>query len=538
MMSPLFIMIFVIVLFTLGYTLYAGRLEKLIGPSRKRETPAHAKYDGIDYVPAQHWSILFGHHFASIAGAAPIIGPIIAISIWGWAPALIWVVLGTIFIGGAHDYCSLMVSVRQGGTTIADITKKYVSNNAKMVFLMFLWLTLILIIAVFVHLSAKTFVFMPETVLPSLGLIPLAVLTGYLLYGLRLNQSLITVLALAVLIVLIFIGQRVPIELGANAVSTWSVVLLVYSMIASVTPVQRLLQPRDYISSFLLFFGLLFGIVGLFVNGGEIRIPAVAKPDAGSFLPMWPFLFVTVACGAISGFHSIVASGTTSKQLSNERDAKAVGYGGMVAEGLLSAMTIMVIVVSFKSIGALADVVKSQAGPIGAFGAAYGQVTSGILGGYGSFFAIIILNAFILTTLDTATRLGRYISQELFNITNRYIATFLIIVSAGALALSGKWIKIWPIFGSANQLIAALALIVITSWLMAKKKQVVYILVPTFFMLVTTMGALVLKVREFVLGKEPVLTVISIVLLGLAIFVFIEALEKARSIIKERLKNA
>lgn len=524
--------------FYFGLRFYSRRLEQLVGVDGTRKTPAHRKYDGVDFVPAKHWTVLFGHHFASIAGAAPIIGPIIALSIWGWGPALLWVVLGTIFVGGVHDYCSLMLSVKRGGMSIADITGRKISKAAKTVFLIFLWLTLILIIAVFVDLCAKTFVVKPEIVLPSLGLIPIALVTGYLLYTLKLHQPTVTVFSLAALVVLIYLGRILPIQIGAHALSIWSIVLLVYSFIASITPVQRLLQPRDYLSSFLLFFGLLFGYAGLIFFKGRIGLPVIVTHTGKDMLPLWPLLFVTVACGAISGFHSVVASGTTSKQLANEKNGRIIGYGGMVAEGLLSAMTILIIIVAFRNIGSLSEIVNQAGGPINAFGTAYGRVTQNILGGYGGLFAVIILNAFILTTLDTATRLGRYIGHELFNIKNRYLATIVVVLLSGWLALSDKWRDIWPIFGSANQLIAALALIVITSWLLTRKKKVIYTLIPAFFMLATAISALLIKIRECFVNREILLVIISIILLGLAAFVFIGSVVQVRILIRKRLKNA
>jgi len=527
-----------VLFFYFGIRFYSKRLGKIIGVDPSRKTPAHTKYDGVDYVPAKHWTVLFGHHFASIAGAAPIVGPIIAVSIWGWAPALLWVVLGTIFIGGMHDFFSLMISVKHDGASISDITKRCVSEKAKTVFLMFVWLTLILIIAVFVNICAKTFIAKPEIVLPSIGLVPVAVIVGFLLYKLKLHQPTVTILGLGMLAALMYLGKVFPIGLGGNPLVAWSIILLLYSLLASVTPVQTLLQPRDYLASFLLFFGLLFGYLGLIISGPSITLPAFVANRAKDVLPLWPFLFVTVACGAISGFHSIVASGTTSKQLSNERNGRMIGYGGMIAEGVLSAMTIMIIIVAFKNIGVLKDMIYKGSGPIGVFGTAYGSVTSSFLGGYGEIFAVIVLNAFILTTLDTATRIGRYVTQELFKIPNRYLATILVVLLSGWLALSDKWKDIWPIFGSANQLIAALALIVISSWLLMKGRKIIYTLLPTLFMLATTVGALVLKIKEYLGSNELVLMVISIVLLGLAVFIFFEAVWQTKDLMKKRLRNA
>jgi carbon starvation protein len=522
-MNALIVVGAAIVLFFLGYRFYAERVGRLLDIEPSRKTPAHTQYDGVDYVPAQHWTILFGHHFASIAGAAPIVGPILAVSIWGWGPTLVWIILGTIFIGGIHDFCSLIISVRHGGSTVADIAEETISKNAKIVFLSFVWLTLILIISVFVYISAKTLVVKPEIVVPSLGLIPVAIIVGILLYNVKMNQVAVTVLGLLALAGLMVVGSRFPIIIPGNGIVVWSVVLLVYSFVASITPVQILLQPRDYLSAFLLVFGLLGGYLGIVLTRPSIQYPAFTgwRFEEGGLL--WPVLFVTVACGAISGFHSLVASGTTSKQLANEAHAKRIGYGGMVAEGLLAVLALLLVAVAFTSKEELFSVVNSGAGPVGAFGQAYGSVAKVIFGGFAAPFAVMILNAFILTTLDTATRIGRYLTQELFGVRSKFIATVAVVALAGWLGLSGEWNEIWPVFGAANQLIAALALIVISSWLLSRGKTARYTIVPMAFMLITTVAALIVKIIEYSRARNFVLLPVSIVLVLLAIFICVEA---------------
>ncbi|MBL7156681.1 MAG: carbon starvation protein A [Candidatus Omnitrophica bacterium] len=516
--------------FLFGFFFYSKRVEKLIKIDPRRKTPAYTKYDGVDYVPAKHWSVLFGHHFASIAGAAPIVGPILAVSIWGWAPALIWVVLGSVFIGGIHDYCSLIISTRHGGTSIADIAKDTISKNAKIVFLIFLLLTLILIISVFVHICAKTFIVKPEIAIPSLSLIPIAILVGFLLYNLKLHQPTVTVLGLGLLVGAMFLGRHYPIILGDNATHIWGVILLCYAFLASVTPVNILLQPRDYLSSYLLLFGIVFGYVGIILTRPDISFPAFLGWGGTRNLKLWPILFVTVACGAVSGFHSVVASGTTSKQLESEKDARRIGYGAMITEGILAVMAVLVIAAAFKETNTLAEVVERGAGPVGAFGIGYNEVTKIFLGTFGGVFAMMILNSFILTTLDTATRIARYLAQELFRIKNRFAATIIVVALAGWLGLSGEWNEIWPIFGSANQLIAALALIVITSWLLSRRKQVLYTLIPMLFMLATATGALILQFIGYAKTQNTLLLVVAFVLLCLAAFVLFEAFLAIRRI--------
>ena len=533
-MNSIFLVMAGGLLFLFGYVCYSKVISKAFRIDPKRKTPAYRKYDGVDYVPVKHWTVLFGHHFASIAGAAPIIGPVLAVSIWGWAPTVAWVILGTVFIGGIHDYCSLMVSIRHGGTSIADVAKDTISKNAKFVFLIFLLLTLILIISVFVDLCAKTFVVKPEIVVPSLGLIPIALLVGFLMYRLKLNQVVVTLLGLGLLAGCMFLGRFYPVALGEDALKIWAIVLLVYAFFASITPVNILLQPRDYLSSYLLIFGILFGYLGIIITRPEMSFPAFMGWQSAKGLSLWPILFVTVACGAISGFHSVVASGTTSKQITNEKDARKIGYGAMLAEGLVALMAILVIAAAFKDKNVLQEVIERGSGPVGAFGIGYKEVTKSFLGNFGGIFAVLILNAFILTTLDTATRIARYLAQELFRIKNRFAATIIVVALAGWLGLSGEWNEIWPIFGSANQLIAALALIVITSWFLSRRRAVLYTLIPMLFMLVTATGALVLKIAQYKTEGNVLLLVITSVLLLLAVFVLFEAALSVRRVLSAK----
>lgn len=534
-MNSIIVLIASALLFAFGYAVYSKKIEKIFKIDPKRKTPAYRKYDGVDYVPAKHWSMLFGHHFASIAGAAPIIGPVLAISIWGWAPTVLWVVLGSIFIGGIHDYSALMLSIRHSGTSIADIAKDAISKRAKIIFLIFLWLTLILIISVFVDICARTFIVKPEIAVPSLGLIPIAILVGFFLYVVKLNQPAVTVLGLLLMAGSIVLGRYFPVTLGPNALQIWGTILLLYAFFASVTPVYILLQPRDYLSSYLLFFGILFGYAGLIWTRPDLNFPAFTSwTGAEEGLRLWPILFVTVACGAVSGFHSVVASGTTSKQITSEKDARRIGYGAMVVEGALALMAILVIAVSFKERGVLRELIQTGAGPVGAFSIGYNEVTKKFLGNFGGIFAIIILNAFILTTLDTATRIARYLTQELFRIKNRFAATTIVVALAGWLGLSGEWNEIWPIFGSANQLIAALTLVVVSSWLLSRRKPLLYALIPMVFMLATSTGALILKIMEYSKTGNALLLVVSSVLLCLAAFVFFEAVLAVIKIFKTK----
>lgn len=512
-MNSLIIVFFALILFFWAYSFYAKKMASLWHIDPKRPTPAYSKFDSVDYIPAKNWLVLFGHHFSSIAGAGPIIGPVIAVMLWGWLPALLWVIFGTILIGGVHDFGSLIISVREGGSSVADIAGAVISRRAKIIFSLFVWLALILVIAVFAYLCADTFVKEPRIVLPSLGLIPVAMLVGFLLYSLRANNALSTVLGLAFLVGLIFLGNFLPIS---NKINIWILVLFVYCYIASVLPVNILLQPRDYLSSFLLFFGVGAGYAGLLFSRPKITLPFYLK-YSGSEGYLWPMLFVTVACGAVSGFHALIASGTTSKQIANERYAKRIGYGGMVAEGIVAVLAIISASILFNPGQDFTAALKSSS-PIGIFAKGYGLITNSILCNYGSFIAITILNAFILTTLDTATRISRYLSEELFGIKNRYLSTLLITILGASLAFSGKWQKIWPAFGASNQLVAALALFVLSCWLLSQGKPAKFTIFPAFFMLVTTLAALVFQAVKYFNSKDTVLFVVSIVLIVLAGF--------------------
>jgi len=520
-MSAFVIALATFILLGFGYFYYAKRLEKIWHIDAKRPTPAHSKFDSVDYVPARNWLVLFGHHFSSISGAGPIIGPVIAVALWGWLPALLWVIVGSIFIGGTHDFGSLITSIREGGSSISDIAGKVISRRAKIIFSLFLWFALILIISVFAYLCADTFVKEPRIVLPSLGLIPVALLVGYLLYYVRANSIIVTCLGLALLLSLILIGNSFPITSG---IIFWIVILFLYCYISSILPVNILLQPRDYLASFLLFFGMAAGYLGILISRPKISMPYYTQWNVDN-TRLWPMLFVIVACGAVSGFHTLIASGTTSKQISSERHVKRVGYGGMLVEALLAVMAIIAVGILFKPGGGGISALESL-GPIGIFSQGFGLMTKGVLGDYGSLFAVTILNAFILTTLDTATRVSRYLSEELFQIKNRYLSTAIIIIVSLAFALSGQWNRIWPAFGAANQLVATLTLFVLGAYLISKNKPAKIVFLPALFMLVTAIGALVFQAVQYAKQKEIVLFVISVILLLLAGFMSLEFLAR------------
>ena len=499
-MSALWILFGALIWFTAGYWWYGRRLSKALGIDPQRATPAHTRRDGTDYVPAKNWLVLFGHHFSSICGAGPIIGPALAVAYWGWAPAIIWLLVGAVLMGAVADFTSLFVSIRSDGHSITEVARPEISRRARLLFSWFIWLALVLVIAVFAIFAARTFIADASAVVPSFGLIPIALLTGYLLYRTALSNRLVTFIGLTLLLLTLILGVKLPVELpsvfGMAPESTWIIVLLLYCFVASITPVNVLLQPRDYLAVFLLFAAIGIGVLGAVVTRPQMQPEAIhsftpaAWPGAG---PLWPMLFVTIACGAISGFHSLVSSGTTCKQIATEGHACRIGYGGMLVEGLVGVL-VLICVGAALTRSELADTLRAG-GPIAAFSDGYGVMTLPILGAYGKTFAIMALNAFVLTTLDTATRIGRYLTAELFGVRNKYLATGSVTLLAAGLALTGQWAYLWPAFGTSNQLIAALALLVGSCWLLNRGRSIVYTLVPASVMLITTLGAFVYQLR-------------------------------------------
>ena len=522
------IILIAVVAFFLGYRFYARKIEAMFGIDADRTTPAFTKTDGLDYIPAKNWLVLFGHHFSSIAGAGPIVGPVIAVCIWGWVPALLWVVLGSILLGGIHDFGSLMCSLREHGATIGDVAARSISKRAKLVLSIFTFFALILVIAVFAYFGANSFVQQPQIVIPSLGFIPLAIAVGLALYRFKWSPTGVTIVALLLVVATIVLGHQVPIVLGGQSLALWMAVLLVYCYIASIIPVNILLQPRDYLCSFLLFAGILLALAGILISRPDMNTPAFIA-NKGSLGYLWPMMFITVACGANSGFHSLIASGTTSKQIASERHAKRIGFGAMLLEGFLATIVIVLIVGGFTR-GEFDQHLADQTGPVSMYGLGFGNITAPLLGTWGMFIALTILNAFILTTLDSATRITRYIAEELFGIKNRYFSTLVIVVFAGWLAM-GKdradtplWQVIWPAFGASNQLVAALALLVISCWLLSKDKPIRYSMVPALFMLATSVTALCFQIISYWQNRQIVLIVISVILLASAFFLAWEVL--------------
>ncbi len=526
----------------MAYKIYGSFLEKkVIQADKNRITPAIELNDGIDYSPAKK-TILFGHHFSSIAGAGPIIGPLLGTLYFGWLGALLWVALGSVFLGAVHDYTSLMISVQNKGRSLADISEKTLGKRTRIIFSIFLWFALALVIAVFAVVASRTLVSQPEIVIPTFGLVFIAMIFGWLIYRKGFNIPVATVIALLILFFLIYIGSLLPVELptqifGLTAQNFWIIVLILYSLFASSLPVWFLLQPRDYISTWILFLGLGIGYLGLLIAHPPINAPAFVSFNSNGG-PLWPMLFVIIACGAISGFHSVVAGGTTAKQLPDEAAGKLIGYGGMVTEAALAGLVIFIAAAAlvWDPSGAESQLgfqylMTSVGDPIKAFATGYGHLASslpGITFVIGSFFGMVMLNAFVLTTLDTGTRLGRFIFSELFEekapfFNNRWVASSVILIFAAILGVSEGYKAIWPVFGASNQLVAALALIVVSSYLVGIKRPAKYTAYPAYFMLITTLAALCYQGYKFFNARSYLLAAVSVILIALALLITYDA---------------
>ena len=521
-MNAVVILLVGIVILVLGYIFYGGWLAKQWGVDPKRTTPAHELEDGNDYVPAKA-PVLMGHHFSSIAGAGPINGPIQA-AVFGWVPVMLWVLIGGIFFGAVHDFGALFASVRNKGQSIGEVIAESIGSRAKKLFLTFSYLTLILVVAAFASIVANTFkatytesgaldevasAANASTAMISILFIIIAIIFGMMVY--RRNASLVvsTVVGVAAIVVCMVVGYNWhPIYLNG---STWMVIVGIYIAIASVTPVWILLQPRDYLSSFLLYGMMIIAVVGIVGAHPTLSIPAftgfIDKAEYGSGVSlgsMFPALFVTIACGAISGFHSLVGSGTTAKQLDKESDAQPIAYGGMLIECALALISLCAVGYIWSEY-----VPNGITTPTAVFATGISRMCATIpflAGAENVIYAMLILavSAFCLTSLDTATRLARYMFQEFWLepgqtwkdatgfkrvLTNPYVATLITVVLGIALGMTG-YAKIWALFGAANQLLAALGLLAVAAWLGTMGKNNKMFLFPMAFMLIVTIVSL------------------------------------------------
>ena len=534
--------IYVAMYFTYGKSLQS----KVVRADPNRPTPAHKLYDGVDYVPA-HPAVLYGHHFASIAGAGPIVGPAVAMA-WGWLPSLVWVWFGNVFIGAVHDYLALMSSVRYDGKSIQWIAGKIMSKRTGIAFELYIWFALLLVVAAFVSVVAGIFSGTPEAATAAILFLVSAVILGWLLYKVKINFYLGTVIGLILVALSVFLGFKFPIVASKH---TWMLFLLVYIIFASSLPVWILLQPRDYLNAYILWFGLLLGGLAFIIVGakgaGTFTAPAFSTWSAnvvgGKPSPFWPTVPLVIACGALSGFHSVVGSGTSSKQLDNEIHGLLVGYGGMFTEGFLSVIVIASIAVYgftvLKDAGIAItasnwgakyaiEVVKHGL-KVGVFARSYAhglEDAFGISYKFGVVFASLWVSAFALTSLDTATRLGRFAWQEVFGmvvdtsqgiwktITNRWIASIILAGLGVYLAWGGSWLIIWPAFSGMNQMLASIAMMTSALWVYKIQKAGAWsyaVVIPALFLWITVTLALI----WFLAVVKPTLPIAIITAIGI-----------------------
>lgn len=554
-MNLLFIAVPVIVIYLLAFKIYGHVLAKVFELDEKKETPAVTKNDGMDYVPTKS-SILLGQHFAAIAAVGPIAGPIFAALGYGWMPGLLWVILGAIFIGGVHDFAALIASVRHGANSVAELVKLYISPRAYIFFLAFIWLSLIYVIIVFTDLTAAAFVtqpYGPGVASSSFLYLGLAVIMGIALYK-NMPVMKATLIFVPLVFVMIVLGQIFPVTLSQKK---WDIVILAYCFVASIIPMWVLLQSRGYLGGFILYTTFAAGILGILFGGIHVQYPSYIKtmligtPPPGG-LVLFPLLFTTIACGACSGFHGLVSSGTTSKQLAKETDAPLIGYGGMLMEGFVAVISLATVMMLMQG----TPDTQHPPDEIYARGIAHFMAVFGIPTAAGITFGKLAFATFIYDTLDVATRLGRYIFQELTGLKGRagaVIATLAtLILPAYAVTrtitdATGKviplWKIFWPIFGASNQLLAALTLTAITVWMKKEKKNTLITGIPMTFMLLVTFASLILILKPYLSdmfqGKfylQPIGTT-GVILFVLAIVLVVEALPKLLSVEKQNVKT-
>ena len=541
----------------LGYAIYGSFLRRVFELNDRMPTPAHSLEDGRDFVPANRWYLL-GQHLSAIAAAGPIVGPILAGLWFGWLPTFVWLIAGGIFIGGVHDMASLAASIRHKGRSIAEIIRSHMSRRAYFLFLLFLWFSIVYIIIAFTDITASTFTGHargPGVAASSMMYLVLALVMGIVLKTTKLPLPRATALFLPLVLVCIWLGPVLPLSIpvipGMDSRTTWDVILLGYCFIAAVIPVWLLLQPRGYLGGFFLAVTAGLSIVGItvgaFTHRWSVQFPALTQWTNPDGLPLVPLLFTTVACGACSGFHSIVASGTTSKQLNRESDALVVGFGGMLLESVVAIIALgTLIILTRAQAEKLADPNQIYARGIATF-----LDTIGINYEFAFNFALLAFATFVYDTLDVATRLGRYIFQELTGLKNKagIVLSTLATLCLPALCVTTKtrdaagnvipaWKVFWTVFGSSNQLLAAMTLLGLSVWLYRKKRPYPVTLIPAVFMTIVAVLSLVLILKPWLIrgisgagiSAEP-LVLTSIVLLVLAGLLIIES---AGIIIKHR----
>ena len=561
-MDALLIMIVTAVGYILMYRLYGkyvGRRIMRLNPDAR--VPSAEMEDGIDYVPTKR-QIIFGHHFTSIAGTGPIVGPAIAI-IWGWVPALIWVFVGSIFMGAVHDFGSLIISMRNKGKSLSEFTAKYITPNTRFYFFIIIFLELWLVIAIFGLVISVIFHMYPSSVIPVWFQVIIALNLGFLVNKKGKSILLWSLISVVLMYLTVVLGTYLPVEMstiaGIPATGIWTILLLIYAYIASTLPVTTLLQPRDFINSYQLLIAMGLMVIGVFFAAFTANMEVVApgvqmNPQAAP--PLWPFLFITIACGAISGFHSLVASGTSAKQVRNEPDALFVGYGSMITEGFLATLVIIAVAagigLGYEQDGQMLFGTHAWTNHYASWSAAGGlneKVGSFVIGaanmigttGIPVAVAIAIMGVFVAsfaaTTMDSATRVQRYVVTELFDFLkvkpfkNMYFTTFVVVATAALLAFvtgaDGKGaLTLWPIFGAVNQTLAGLALIVITMYLKRQSNTRWLISgIPAVFMVIMTLWASVMNEINFINDQNWLLAVVNGMIIVLVVLVVIEGIK-------------
>lgn len=531
-----------------GYFAYGRWIAKQFNLDDEAETPANKINDGEDFVPTRPF-YLFGQHFSAIAAAGPIAGPILACQYFGWLPCLLWIALGVVLIGAVHDFSTLTSSVRHGAQSIAEITREKLGNGAGRAMMAFIWIALIYVIVAFTDITAGTFVSGTEELqgianfnaggavaIASVLYLGISIVLGLVEKYLKPPLWLSTIIFVPATFALSFLGTKLSTVLVFEHLS-WSVLILIYCVVASLLPVWALLQPRGYLGGFVLYTALAVGIIGIFFGSYEIQQPYFKSFDFGGMTgAMFPFLFVTIACGACSGFHGLVCSGTTSKQIDKESHTQSVGYGAMLAEGFVAFIALVTIMI------VTSEAVKGVS-PGKIYGNGIGNFLTVVIGKENLPFAItfgaMAFSTFVFDTLDVCMRLGRYIVQELFGLKGRFGA---IIGTLATVALpffiifyskSGSYLEFWTLFGASNQLLAALTLLSITAWLYQARKRIAFTLLPMLFVLVITLWALgTLVVGNFQASNgfdvKFINGLASLILIGLAIYLVITALIKLR----------
>jgi carbon starvation protein len=559
-----------------GYFLYGRYIARLLGIDPNRPTPAVRFNDGVDFVPTKA-PVVFGHHFASIAAAGPIVGPTLAV-MYGFLPTWLWIIVGVIFIGAVHDFTALFISAREGGRSVAEVARRTLGKSGFIFFVAFAILLCVLVSAAFLQLTAIALTSLhpvselglppDQTLVKTLdrdgvsyakigGIASTSVvimtlfspLVGFLLYKRQQRVSLMSGLALVICIVSVWVGVRIPMTLDPTV---WMALIAVYTFFASWVPVWIILQPRDFVNVHLLYVGLaamVLGIIGSGINGVQLSAPSfnITEETTAALGWAWPFMFVTIACGACSGAHALIAGGTTCKQLANEKHMLPVGYGGMLLESLL-AICVTLIVLGGLGFEGYKEIVwpvdetgrlKTGNAPL-AFALGVGNILHTGIGlpvVYGTIFGILMLEGFLITTVDTLVRLTRYLFEELWEaiwprvpggLRNRFVNTAIVLVGVALLGFTNAYQTIWPVFGSANQLLAALTLIAITAWLFKRAKKVWFTALPAVFMVITTITSLALLLWRYISGKNWALAAADVLLLALALGVVVMTLRYFR----------